>query len=54
MNVTEASLYHMKRDVICSKFAINVSWLPALKVLRLVNNDLDSLKDVSFKNHIYI
>jgi len=46
VNVTEASLYHMKRDVIVSKFASNLSWLPALKCLRLVNNEFESLKDI--------
>ena len=46
VNVTEASLYHMKRNVITSKFATNISWLPSLKCLRLFNNELESLKDV--------
>ena len=46
VNVTEASLYHMKRSVIISKFASNISWLPSLKCLRLVNNELESFKDI--------
>ncbi len=46
VNVTEASLYHMKRNVITTKFAANISWLPSLKCLRLFNNELESLKDV--------
>lgn len=46
VNVTEASLYHMKRDVITSKFSCNISWLPALSCLRLVNNELTSFKDI--------
>jgi hypothetical protein len=46
VNVTEASLYHMKREVITSKFSCNVSWLPALSCLRLVNNELSSFKDI--------
>ena len=47
VNVTEASLYHMKKEVVTGKFSPNASWLPGLKCLRLVNNDLESLKDVS-------
>ena len=47
VNVTEASLYHMKRSVITSKFSCNISWLPALNCLRLVNNELSSFKDVN-------
>ena len=46
VNVTEASLYHMKRSVITSKFSCNISWLPALNCLRLVNNELSSFKDI--------
>lgn len=46
VGVTEASLYHMKRDVITSKFSCNISWLPALSCLRLVNNELTSFKDI--------
>jgi hypothetical protein len=46
VNVSEASLYHMKRQVITSKFAANISWLPSLKCLRLFNNELESLKDI--------
>ena len=46
VSVTEASLYHMKRNVVTSKFAANISWLPSLKCLRLFNNDLESLKDI--------
>ena len=36
----------MKRDVITSKFSCNISWLPALSCLRLVNNELSSFKDI--------
>jgi len=46
VSVTEASLYHMKRNVVTAKFAANISWLPSLKCLRLFNNDLESLKDI--------
>ncbi len=46
VNVTEASLYHMQRSVITSKFSCNISWLPALNCLRLVNNELASFKDI--------
>ena len=46
VNVTEASLYHMKRSIITSKFSCNISWLPALNCLRLVNNELSSFKDI--------
>jgi len=46
VTVTEASLYHMKRNVVTSKFAANISWLPSLKCLRLFNNELESLKDI--------
>ena len=59
VNVTEASLYHMKRNIITTKFAANISWLPALKCLRLVNNNLESLKDIgivleSFGTSLYL
>ena len=45
--VTEASLEHMKKDIVLGKFASNLSWLPALKNLRLSYNGFDKYDDVS-------
>jgi hypothetical protein len=47
VNVIEASLYHMSKGTIISKFSANLAWLPSLTCLRLVNNELTSLRDVS-------
>ena len=44
--VIEASLYHIKKGPIISKFAINISWLPGLKNFKLVNNEIETLKDL--------
>ena len=45
VNVVEASLYHMKKEVVISKFSSNISFLPALKCLRLVNNEIETLRE---------
>ena len=45
--VTEVSLEHMKKDIIFGKFASNLSWLPAMRGLRLCYNDIDAFEDVS-------
>ena len=48
LNVVEASLYHMKRQTVMSKFGSSqVAALPAMKCLRFVSNDFSSLKSVS-------
>ena len=48
LNVTEAGLFHMKRETILAKFGPSqLAALPALKSVRLVNNDFHSLKSVS-------
>eukprot|EP01042_Synura_sphagnicola_P002258 gene2258-2700_t len=44
--VTEASLEHMKKDIVLGKFASNLSWLPALKNLRLSYNGFDKYDDL--------
>jgi len=46
VNVVEASLYHMKKEVIISKFSSHVSFLPALKCLRFVHNDIETLREL--------
>jgi len=46
LTVVEASLYHMKKEVVMSKFSPNASSLPVLRCLRLVNNELETLRDV--------
>lgn len=46
VNVTEASLLHMKVEHVVAKFSPNISCLPALKTFRLVNNEIEALKDV--------
>lgn len=48
LNVTEASLYYMKRQNVLSKFgAAQLASMPALKCLRFVSTDFSSLKSVS-------
>lgn len=47
LNVTEASLYHMRRQSVLSKFgSAQFASMPALKCLRLVFNDFATLKQV--------
>lgn len=47
LNVTEASLYHMKRQSVLSKFgSAQFAAMPALRCLRLVFNDFATLKQV--------
>jgi len=49
-NVTEASLYHMKRATIISRFGSSqLASLPALKCMRFVFNDFSSLKNVRMR-----
>ena len=48
LNVTEASLYYIKRQNVLSKFgAAQLASMPALKCLRFVSTDFSSLKSVS-------
>ncbi len=48
LNVTEASLYHMRRETVLAKFsAAHVASLPALRTLRLIGNDFSTLANVS-------
>ncbi|KAJ1436821.1 hypothetical protein B484DRAFT_248364 [Ochromonadaceae sp. CCMP2298] len=48
LNVTEASLFHMKRSTIVAKFsAAQIAAMPALKCLRFVFDDFATLKSVS-------
>lgn len=35
----------MKKEVVISKFSSNISFLPALKCLRLVNNEIETLRE---------
>jgi hypothetical protein len=38
----------MRKEAVMSKFAPNMASLPALKCLRLVNNEIETLKELSF------
>ena len=38
----------MRKEAVISKFAPNMASLPALRCLRLVNNDIETLKELSF------
>ena len=50
-NVTELSLFHIRREIIIVKFSslqpTGITNFPGLKTLRLVGNDFMSLKNVS-------
>eukprot|EP01034_Spumella_vulgaris_P025829 gene25829-32325_t len=49
LNVSEASLYHMRRETIISRFgAQQLACMPALRLLRLVGNDFHTLAHVDF------
>lgn len=55
LNVTEAGLFHMKRDTILAKFgASQLAAMPSLKSVRLVNNDFHSLKNVGELLHCFV
>jgi hypothetical protein len=47
-SVTETCLRHMKKETIVSKFAANLAWLPGLKSLTLIDNDIKTFADVSY------
>lgn len=52
-NVMEVSIYHVKKETIISKIIPNFSWLPALKNLRLVNNGIESLKQLEMLSELF-
>ncbi len=48
LNVSEVSLYHMRRETVLSRFgAQQLACMPVLRLLRLVGNDFHSLASVS-------
>lgn len=45
--VTEVTLKQMRKEVICSKFAANLSWIPNATSYTLIETDIRSFSDVS-------
>jgi hypothetical protein len=44
--VVEASLLHVKKEIVVARFVSNIASLPALKNFRLMHNDIDSIHDL--------